>query len=105
MLFQTSLKKILKYVDGPSDSSSKRIRQYADDGVVFVRRFKRQNLKTGGSSPEKPSADLLFVEKERENSSGRFKWALCYDKGKDKGLFKRYSSHLSVKEAYSKKNL
>ncbi|KAG2211939.1 hypothetical protein INT47_004626 [Mucor saturninus] len=105
--------KILKYNNDSSDSSSKRIRQYADGGVDFVKRFKRQNLETGsdnvtpirGSSPEKPSDDLLFVEKEKENSTGRFKWALCYDKGKEKGLFKRYSSRLSVKEAFSRQNL
>ncbi|KAL0078436.1 hypothetical protein J3Q64DRAFT_1872394 [Phycomyces blakesleeanus] len=97
--------KILKY--------KKRLRQYAEDRIDFARQFKCWQLYTKSSSvtpirattPEKPSGDPTFVTNERAQSAGRFNWALCYEKGRAVGMFIRYSSHISLKQAFSRNTL
>lgn len=85
--------KILKCNEDQSETSKKRLRQYAEDGIRFAEQFKRQHLssESGSVTPiasdniDKPTADLLFVNNMRDQSSGRFKWAECYDQGKRVG--------------------
>ncbi|KAG1285867.1 hypothetical protein G6F62_007926 [Rhizopus arrhizus] len=105
--------KILKYEKDYSEKSIKRLRQYAEDGIDFARQFKRRQLYTESPSvtpirattPEKPSGDLTFVTNERAQSAGKFNWALCYEKGRAAGMFNRYSSHISLKQAFSRNTL
>ncbi|KAI9354743.1 hypothetical protein BD770DRAFT_392130 [Pilaira anomala] len=105
--------KILKYEDDRSENSRKRLRQYAKDGIEFAKQFRRRRLSLESPfvtpirsrSPEKPNDDLIFVNNERFCSIGRFNWASFYKKGRDKGVFGRYSSHLTLKQAFTKGNL
>ncbi|KAG0179400.1 hypothetical protein DFQ28_003345, partial [Apophysomyces sp. BC1034] len=90
--------KILKCNQDQSETSKKRLRQYAEDGVRFAQQFKRQHLSTESESVtpiaseniDEPTADLLFVNNMKAQSSGRFKWTACYDQGKLEGRFTRY---------------
>lgn len=41
-VMENRFEKILKYEKDNSEQSKKRIRQYAQDGIDFVKRFKRQ---------------------------------------------------------------
>ena len=99
--------KILKY------AIEKRLRQYAEDGIGFARQLKRRQLYTKSPSvtpirattPEKPSGDLTFVTNERAKSAGRFNWALCYEKARAAGMFIRYRSHITLKQAFSRNTL
>ncbi|CAO3677247.1 unnamed protein product [Umbelopsis ramanniana] len=104
--------KILKYEKDDSQKSRKRLRQYAEDGIEFARQFKHRQLEKSPSvtpirepTPDKPSGDLAFVDNERAQSSGRFNWALCYEKGRAAGMFTRYSSHITLKQALSRHTL
>ncbi|KAI8991733.1 hypothetical protein BDF20DRAFT_920734 [Mycotypha africana] len=103
--------KIMKYEKDGSEQSRKRIRQYAQDGIDFIKQFNRRNLSDSSATPirattpEEPSDDLIFVEEERAQSAGRFNWVSCFEKGSAEGKFTRYSSHLTLKQAYSRQTL
>lgn len=94
--------RILQCEADDSEESRRRRRQYAEDGIDFARQFKRQLLYT---TPETPSADLTFIANERDQSAGRFDRTSCYEKGRAAGMFIRYSSHISLKHAFSRNTL
>lgn len=104
----SQFKKILKYEKDPSEKSRKRLRLYAEDGIDFAKRFKGQQPSVTpirASTPEEPSGDLVFVIDQRAESAGRFNWVKCYEKGREAGRFIKFSSHISLKQAFSRNNL
>ncbi|CEI96926.1 hypothetical protein RMCBS344292_11069 [Rhizopus microsporus] len=102
--------KILKCSQDQLETSKKRLRQYAEDGVQFAQQFKRQHISTESESVtptasdniDEPTADLLFVKNMRDQLSGRFKWTKCYDQGKREGRFTRYCNHITLQDAFYK---
>lgn len=104
------LTKILKCSQDQSETSKKRLRQYAEDRARFAQQFKRQRLSTKSESVtpiaseniDEPIADLLFVNNMRDQPSGRFKWTVCYDQGKRESRFIRYCNHITLQNTFYK---
>ncbi|ORX62959.1 hypothetical protein DM01DRAFT_1009028 [Hesseltinella vesiculosa] len=109
--------KITNCVHDNSPDAKRRLDAYCDDLIQFSRTFKRRYLSNDTSNPVTPmrmtpspppsthSPDLEFVLESRNKSTGRFSWVRCYEAGKKQNLFSRYTSHLYLKEAFTKKNL
>lgn len=105
--------KIIKCNQDQSEFSNKRLRQYAEDGARFAEQFKRQHLSTetesvipiASENDDEPTADLLFVDKMRVQSTGRFRWMACYSEGKPESRFTRYYNHITLENAFHKRTL
>ncbi|GAA5803068.1 hypothetical protein HPULCUR_008543 [Helicostylum pulchrum] len=101
--------KIIKCNQDQSEFSNKRLRQYAEDGARFAEQFKRQHLSTetesvipiASENDDEPTADLLFVDKMRVQSTGRFRWMACYSEGTEHFSVNMSVDNLSISFASS----
>ncbi|ORX54415.1 hypothetical protein DM01DRAFT_1373881 [Hesseltinella vesiculosa] len=50
---------------------------------------------------ENQSDDMVFVVEWRQKLTGRMNWMQCFEAGKDANLFRRYRSHLTLKQAFN----
>ncbi|KAI7892942.1 uncharacterized protein EV154DRAFT_503417 [Mucor mucedo] len=100
----SQFKKIIHNNNCNDEVSRKRIEKYAEDGISFSENFKRRCIGEEGHITVTPvqtteSKDLQFVKDFMEQNQGKMKWPSCYDRGIDKGLFDRFSSHSTLKMA------
>lgn len=97
--------KIVNCAHENSESSLKKIRAYAKNGLEFTEKRRKLFFEKEQDATVTPieifeSADLFFVKNFRNNVSGRMNWSVCYTSGLSEGLFSRYGSSLSLKDAF-----
>ncbi|RCH80911.1 hypothetical protein CU098_004768 [Rhizopus stolonifer] len=97
--------KIMNCAHENSESSIRKIRIYAKNGLEFTEKrrklfFEKEQYATVTPIETVESADLFFVKKFRNNLQGKMNWSACYTLGLNEGLFSRFGSPLSLKDAF-----
>lgn len=90
--------------DTPDDAARKRTIDCLDSGINFINDFKKKHKISPSSSatnePKKVNPDWQFVDSHRGKKGKDMDWNKCFELGKEKGLFKKYTKMDSAKAAY-----
>ncbi|RCH81041.1 hypothetical protein CU098_006834 [Rhizopus stolonifer] len=109
----SQFQKISKCIDelkrSKTDTILEKIKRYAEDGFEYTKKkikIIEEEDEDGTITPIENviTADSHFVIKLRKEP-GKFSWEECYKKGSSQGLFNRFKSHLTLKDAFHKKTL
>jgi hypothetical protein len=99
-----TLEKIIGENDNGEINSNKKIKSYAQEGLLSIEQL-QADLEGNDGSGEQSNAtdqytlDAKFIESLNEPGKNK-KWKEIFDKGKAKGLFKSYNSSATLKSSY-----
>ncbi|KAI8984206.1 hypothetical protein BDF20DRAFT_986131 [Mycotypha africana] len=98
-------KQFEKIVNCAHENSESSLRAYAKNGLEFTEKRRKLFFEKEQDATVTPieiveSADLFFVKNFRNNIPGRMNWSACYTSGLSDGLFSRFGSPLSLKDAF-----